>query len=570
MFIRRIKRANGQVGIVLVEGYRDNGKVKQRTVEYLGTESDLTKDDPEAVNKLIEKYKNEQNKKEAFIKLTLNLAEKIPTKNTVRNYGYFYLEKMFQELGLNQICEEIVASTKIQYSLKDCLELLCLMRALNPKSKKSSLEKGFDYFIDDYDLKLEQIYKSLTLLQENKEKIVSRMHEALCQKFQRKTEILHYDVTNYFFEIDEVDEFRKNGCSKEHRPNPIVQMGLFIDNQGLPVDFYLYEGNKPDCTTMKPSFDQIKKRYNTGKVIITADKGLNSASNLGYILSENNGYIVSQKIRGAKNDLQAMVLSSDGWKSNNDGSFRFKDFIRQINITYPNGEKHLHQQKVVCIWSEKYQIKEKATRDNLLDKIATLASDPNKFKQSCHTGMKKYIDEVTVDKNTGEENHDVAIQTSLNQNKITNDESLDGYYLIVTSEIGLSISEVIAKYRGLWRIEESFRVTKTDLKGRPVFVRTREHIEAHFLTCFIALTLVRMLEVALKHKYSSRKILDGINSAVVTELAKGIFSVNRRDPIINELDKMLDVDFSCRYVKKEDLRKYHSKILRAVYTTSKN
>lgn len=567
MFVRRIKRANGQVSIVLVEGYRENGKVKQRTVEYLGTESELTKNDPDAVNKLIEKYRNEQNKKEAFIKLTINLAEKISDRNTLRNYGYFYLDKMYQKLGLDKVCEEIQSQTDIEYSIDDCLKFLCFMRVLKPNSKKASLEKGFDFFMEDYEIKIEQLYKSLTLFHEYKNEIVERMHNQLCEKYNRNTEIIYYDVTNYFFEIDEADDFRKKGCSKEHRPNPIVQMGLFIDNQGLPVDFYLYDGNTADCSTLKPSFDDVKHRYASEKVIITADKGLNSGANLGYILSSNNGYIVSQKIRGASKQLKSQVLSDEGWHFNSQHDFKFKEFIREITVPYPDGTKHLHRQKVVCIWSEKYQVKEKNTRDNLLDKIAVLAANPTKFKQSCHTGMKKYIDEFSVDKITGLKSKTVTTQTELNQEKISEDEALDGYYLIVTSETQLSLSEVISKYRGLWRIEESFRITKTDLKGRPVFVRTREHIEAHFLTCFISLTMLRMLELRLKHQYSGRKIIDGLNSAMATELSKDIYSLNRRESVVDELDKILGINFDSRYVRIEDLKRYHSKILKSMYTT---
>lgn len=538
MFIRRIKRANGQVSIVLVEGYRENGKVKQRTVEYLGTESELTKNDPDAVNKLIQKYKDKQNSKDAFIKLTINLAEKISDKNSIRNYGYFYLDRMFKELGLDLLCDEIQSGTKEEYSLRDCLRLMCFMRALKPASKKSCLEKGYDYFLEDFNLKLEHLYKSLTTLAQHKSSFISSIHVNLCKKYNRKTEILYYDVTNFFFEIDKEDELRKKGCSKEHRPQPIVQMGLFIDNQGLPVDYYLYEGNKPDCTTLVPSFEQIKDNYNASRVIITADKGLNSGSNLGYILSQNNGYIVSQRIRGASKALTEEVLKEDGWHSNQNGEFRFKEFTRTVEIKYPDNSVHQHEQKVVCIWSLKYKMKEKSERDALLGSIASLAENATKFKQSCHKGMKKYIDETTVDKATGAENKNVKVKTSLNQEKIDRDELLDGYYLIVTSETKLTLAEIIEKYRGLWRIEQSFRITKSDIKGRPVFVRTKEHIDAHFLTCFITLTMLRMLEIRLGRKYSDKMIIDAVNSAMATDISKDIYQINVRDEVIDELDKL--------------------------------
>ena len=185
MFIRRIKRANGQISIVLVEGYRENGKVKQRTIEYLGTESELTADDPEAVNKLILKYKNKQNTKDAFIKLTLNLAEEISNTNKIRNYGYFFFDRMFKELELDVLCDEICSKTKVEYNLKDCLRLLCFMRALIPASKRRSLNKGCDYFFEDFNLKLEHLYKSLTVLAENKQNFINKIHRTLCDKYHQ-------------------------------------------------------------------------------------------------------------------------------------------------------------------------------------------------------------------------------------------------------------------------------------------------------------------------------------------------------------------------------------------------
>ena len=181
--------------------------------------------------------------------------------------------------------------------------------------------------------------------------------------------------------------------------------------------------------------------------------------------------------------------------------------------------------------------------------------------------MRKYIEEVTADKATGKENKSVKVSTSLNLEKIAKDEALDGYYLIVTSETELSLSEVIEKYRGLWRIEQSFRITKSDIHGRPVFVRTQEHINAHFLICFITLTILRMLEIRLNRKYSAKAIIDGLNSAVAVDIGKDIYQINRRDEVVDELDKLYGLDFSNRYVRKENLAIHHSEIINSVYTT---
>ena len=199
------------------------------------------------------------------------------------------------------------------------------------------------------------------------------------------------------------------------------------------------------------------------------------------------------------------------------------------------------------------------SRDALLENIEKLTSDSAKFKQSCHKGMKKYINEITVDKATGEERKTVKVKTALNLEKIEQDKELDGYYIIVTSETQLSLSEIISKYRGLWRIEQSFRITKSDIHGRPVFVRKKEHINAHFLTCFITLTMLRMLEIRLNN---------GINSAVAVDIGKNIYQINKRDEVIDELDKLYSLEFSNRYVRAEILNIYHSEIKGAVYTTA--
>ena len=182
--------------------------------------------------------------------------------------------------------------------------------------------------------------------------------------------------------------------------------------------------------------------------------------------------------------------------------------------------------------------------------------------------MKKYLDETVVDQTTGEENKSVKIKIGLNQQKIEKDEMLDGYYIIVTSETELSLSEIISRYRGLWRIEQSFRISKSELRGRPVFVRTSEHINAHFLICFITLTMLRMLEIRTQRKYSSTRIIDALKSTMATDIGKDIYQLNKKDEIICELEKMLGLEFNNRYVRKESLLLHKRKIQNSVYTTA--
>lgn len=565
MFIRKMKRKNGEVSIVLVEGYRVNGKVKQRTIKYLGTESSLIKDDPLAIEKLIEKYKKLPHA-DSTIELVLQLSEKIPENNCILNYGYFWIEKFYNDLGLDGLLSS--NDGKKQYNLNKITKFMVYSRCLYPGSRLDNYLHQ-DRFFESYEFELQQLYKSLTDLNNIKDKVIDTCHTNLCNKYNRDTSLLYYDVTNYFFEIDDEDKLRKRGVSKENRLSPIIQMGLFIDRLGLPVDFYLFPGNTPDCITLKPSFEKIKNKYKSEKVIITADKGLNSNSNIGYILSSNNGYIISQRIRGASSELRSKVLEEQGWIIPNE-SCKFKEFIREIKVKYPDNTVHIHKQKVVCIWSQKYWLKENSDREHLLDYIIKLASNPTKFKQKCHLGSKKYIDETIVDKKTLQKIDSAKILTSINSDKIAQDYDLDGYYLIVTSEINLSIPEIIKKYRGLWRIEESFRITKSDLSTRPVYVQTQEHIIGHFLICFLSLLILRMIELKLNNKYSVSKIRKALHSAQCSRIGKAVYALNKRHEAFVELETIYDCLINQHYIKEEDLRTYYKKVLKNIYTTSQN
>ena len=286
MYLRKIKRSNGEVSVVLVESYRKNGKIKQRTIKYLGTESSLIKDNPNAIEEL-KKYYASLPKREMEVTLRLNLKEKISESNIILNYGYFWLEKFFNQLGLPLICKHITSSTGIKYNLLDILRLLVFSRCLIPDSKKSTYLTR-DKFVEDFDIKLEDIYKSLDILYEYRRDIISTIGKNIREKYDLDTSITYYDVTNYFFEIDEPDDLRKKGVSKEHSPNPIVQMGLFIDKSGIPLDFSLFSGNTPDCSTLCSSFTQLKEQYKSERIILTADKGICTTDNLGLILRDNN------------------------------------------------------------------------------------------------------------------------------------------------------------------------------------------------------------------------------------------------------------------------------------------
>lgn len=555
MFVRRAKQRSGKHTIVLVEGYRDkDGKVKSRFIKSFGVEEELMKEDPDIFEHLRQQYKDK--KEEAKVNIELDLNQKNSREENFLIYGDIWIEKIYEDLGITKCLDKIQKGESIKYSLNNVLKTLVVNRCLLPDSKKAAHEKQ-ERFFGNTNVKLDDIYKGLTVFEQNKKEIVNAIQDNITKKYKRDLSIVFYDVTNVWFECEE-DEFRKKGCSKENRKEPIVQIGLFIDRSGLPIGYKLFSGEKLDCTTLVPAFSEIKEKYGTNKVIITADKGLNSGTNLSHIINNGNGYIVSQSIRKADKEFKERVISEEGYVYNSDQSFKIKDFIQERTIRDEEGRAKTIKEKVVCFWSENYQKKEKKERDKILKKIQEMVSKPSLYNQNNHKGAKKYIS-VKGEKET---------VLSLNQKKVEADEILDGYYTIITSETLLTNQEIIEKYRGLWRIEESFKVLKTDLEGRPVYVRTKEHIEAHFLICFIALTIMRIIQNLLKYKYSTEKIKSALCKAECCKITSSLLALRSNDDVFVELEQKYGVYLDRANVTLNEMINYRKSVMKTAITTN--
>jgi len=440
-------------------------------------------------------------------------------------------------------------------TLDSILKLLVFSRALNPASKQETINKQSNFFIDE-GVNLHDTYRSLELLSEFKEEIEAQIHNQISKQYQRDCSLVFYDVTNYYFESEVTIGSRQKGPSKELKKTGIVQMGLFIDSFGIPISYDLFPGNMHDSKTLIPSINKMRKKFNLGKITLTADKELNSNSNLSFLVENNDNYIVSQKIRGSKESFIKEVLCDSGYTVNKNKTFKLKSFIRQRKLE--NGK--IIDEQVICFWSKDFSDREKHKRTKLLDKIEKMIKTPSLLKASNSYGIKKYLDIKQIDKKTGK-----SLQTSpkitFKQDKYKKDESLDGYYVIITNDLSLTPTQVIQKYRGLWRIEESFRVIKHDLEGRPVYVRNDERINGHFLTCFIALTVMRILEHKLKNKYSVAKIQEALNSATATLIEKDIYLISDPTNTYKEMMKEFDLAFSKKYALVEEIRKYRKKFV---------
>lgn len=561
MFIRLSKSKTAKfTKVYLAEGYRDeNGKSKQRIIKSYGNLEDLEAVDPNILDKL--KLEAKSIKKNE-VKITLNLSNTNTEISKDKNYGHFFLDSIYKNLGITDFITNYKFETNFKYDLDEILRLLTFSRILDPMSKKAAVESQDTYF-EDFNVDLKSVYKSLSNLSEIKIDLQNHLNERVTSTYGRDVSLVFYDVTNYYFETDTEDDLKKKGLSKEKRSTPIVQMGLLIDSNGLPIAYDLFPGNTHDSSTLIPFIKNMRKQYNFGKVILTADKGLNSGKNLAYLKSEKDGYIVSQKIRGMSKAFVNEVLSEEGYACNANDTFKIKSFFRDRETKDENGEKVTLKEKVVCFWSKDYDEREKHKREKLEERIASYLESPAKLKSSNSYGIKKYLKLQNVDKETGEIK-DIEPFVEFDEDKYNLDVSLDGYYTIVTSELELSNEAIIEKYRGLWKIEESFKVLKTDLSGRPVYVRTEDHVEGHFLVCFLALLISRILEMKLDNKYSVRRIQESLKNATCREVTNGIYSLNKQDDTYRKLESVYNVALNYKNIRIETLRKYRKEIVHNV------
>ena len=542
--------------VYLVEGYRDKtGKSKQRTIKKYGNLEELEAEDPNILEKLKAEAKN---MKKNEVVITHNLLKLNSEQETDKNYGYFFLDNIYKSLEITEFVKKYKFEKNFKYNLDEILRLLTFSRILNPTSKKSTVAHQDEYF-KEFNVELKSVYKSLSNFSEMKIDLQNHLNEKVSETYGRDASLVFYDVTNYYFETEIEDDLKKKGPSKEKKSTPIVQMGLLIDSNGLPIAYDLFLGNTHDSSTLIPFIENMRKQYNFGKIILTADKGLNSGKNLAYLKSKNDGYIVSQKIRGMSKTFIDEVLSEKGYAHNGKGTFKIKSFFRDRETKDENGKKVVLKEKVVCFWSKNFNDREKHKREKLEERINAYLESPAKLKSSNSYGIKKYLKLQNIDMKTGEI-EEIEPFVEFDEEKYKRDVSLDGYYTIVTSELELKDEEVIEKYRGLWKIEESFRVLKSDLEGRPVYVRNIDHVEGHFLVCFIALLISRILEMKLENKYSIKRIQESLKNATCRKIGNGLYSLNKQNEVFRDIEKIFDVSLNYSKVRIEQLRNWKKEL----------
>ena len=473
-----------------------------------------------------------------------------------KNIGYLFLNPIFNQLGITDVLNKIKSESKIEYDLVGLVKLLVFERILNPKSKKKTYEERNRYIFPIVDSEqLKEIYRVLDVLNENSKKIQNRMNTKIKNSsIGRKTDLTYYDVTNFYFEtmygdeeIYETDEngqyvvddktgeikikekgFKKKGVSKENRKEPIVQLGLFIDNNGLPVFQESFPGNMQDKTTFTHIIKTSINESDLGRIVVVADNGMNTQENLSLLTDKGNGYIISKSVKRCWKSYSPWIQDNKDYVEIKDNTgvvtFKYKSRIVKRTLKYTDkesGEKHSKEvtEKEIVYWSKKHYEKELHQNQKFIEYLESCKEHPDKLKDKQRKSQ-EFIKVIKTDPKTGEivKTKDVVV---LLEDKIQKYKETMGYYMVITSEINDDDREIINKYHGLSRIEDSFRIMKGDLDGRPVYVWIKNHIKAHFLICFIALTIIRIIQYKiLKYENKSTLNVDGWEQGITAEKIK--------------------------------------------------
>ena len=589
LFIKKYKYPNGKVYCSIVDGYRINGKVKHSVVQKYGYFEDLSNKHEDADKFLVNELNRLKKEYESKYILKIDINQDNDFEDDTFNIGYAYLKKIFQDLNISSVLKNKQYSMNIEYSLSKACELLTYSRIIDPGSIKYNFEHKNQFF-EPFDLCIDDLYRSLKPILECKEDIFKTIWNNTKDKYNRDASTSYYDCTNYYFEIEYDDEdtkdengniikkgIRKRGPEKNHRPDPIVEMGLLLDNQGFPISYNIFPGNTSEKETLIPEIKNIKKRHHIDKVIVVADRGLNCSDNMiktaGLDLDKKNrdGYVYGQSVRGADQEFKNWVLEdnyiTDTITDENGNEIIFKHksrvYPKKMNITRDdkgltkNGNKRKQSitvdQKQMVYYSQKYADKQKRDRQMVIDKAKDLINNPGNYTRATSYGAAGYINNIKFDKKTGAVSD--GCELSLNEDKIKEDEKYDGYYSIVTSEEHLSDIEIRNIYRGLAKIEETFKVTKSEFNARPVHVRLEDHIDAHFLICFISLVIIRILQKEINNKYTIKNILEKIKNFKCTHETGNLYKFIGYKQEIQYMNRKLNLNLDKKYEKRDNLRK---------------
>ncbi|MEG1725980.1 MAG: IS1634 family transposase [Anaerovoracaceae bacterium] len=599
MYLNKQKKPNGDVYLSIREKYHvPKVGSREKTIQSLGYLSELKKsiDDPITYYTQYAKSLTEKKLFENSRTISIDMNEKLPIGTSdIKNVGYGMFKLIYKELEIDKFWNWKTRGRKMKFNTDQIFRLLTFSRALCPGSKRYTLDHK-DFFFETFDgFGLDDIYHALDIISENQQDLQEWIYEHSKKLCARDMSVSYFDCTNYYFDIgrpdvDLLDEngntvdkdgnntpakYRKRGPEKNHRPDPIVEMGLLMDKNGIPIAYDLFPGNESEKLHMRPIINRVKDRFEDCRIIYVADRGLNTSDNIYWINGDNkgetnsrDGYVYGQSVRGADAEFKVWVLSGryeTDQVSANDGNpitFQHKSRIHpkelQVNVTKPGQKKPVKKkvvvdQKQMVYYSEKYAKKQQKDRESMIERAKDLIKYPKKYDRITAKGSASYILNIAFDKSTGEIVKGKSLELDIE--KINEEEKYDGYYSIVTSELDMDDLEIRHVYRGLSKIEDSFKVTKTYLEARPIYVWLNEHIDAHFATCFLALVLVRLLEHKLGHAFSTNQILNALRNYNCMHLDTNTWKFTYYDEIIDSCAKAFDLHLDNKYKTQQEIQR---------------
>jgi len=560
----KISRSKNSASLYVIKSTWINGVHSTKIVEKLGTETELRKklhgaDPYEWAKKYIEELnqKEKEGKRDVLVKYSpVKVIEKDEQHSF--NGGYLFLQQIYHELKFNKLCAEISQKYKFTFNLNSILSRLLYSRIIYPSSKLATFQLSTK-FIEQPDFELQHIYRALEVIAKESDFIQSSLYNNSLKISKRNTGVLYYDCTNYFFEIEQEEGLKQYGPSKEHKPNPIVQMGLFMDGDGIPLAFSINKGNTNEQLTLKPLEEKILSDFDLSKFIVCTDAGLASASNRKFNSKGERAYITTQSIKKLKKHLMEWALDPKDWS--------FADDIEAYDITMLDEKKDWDkifykerwikenglEEKILVTYSMKYRDYQRNIRNSQIERAQkTIVSNPGKLKKCNPNDYKRFIEKshYTVDGEAAE--HETY---SINDVLISKEEAFDGFYAVCTN-LEDDASEIIKVNRRRWEIEECFQIMKSEFKARPVYLSRDDRIEAHFTTCFIALIIYRLLEKRLKDKYTCNEIVDGLRDMNFLEVkGEGYLPCYTRTDFTDDLHEVFGFRTDYQIVSTRQMKK---------------
>ena len=546
-----------------------NGKSTSKIFKKLGTLNELKEklgtDDRDEVMKWAKeqaRIATEMHKAESETVLVPLSPKSLINLNERRSFncGYLFLQKICSDLRIDNICRNIKGRHKFKYDIQAIITDLVYARILNPSSKKSS----YSYcqsLLEMPKYSLDNVYDALQILADESDYIQSDLYRNSNFLHARNKSVLYYDCTNFFFEIEQEDELRKYGKSKEHRPSPIVELGLFMDADGFPLAFDIYPGNQNEQTTLKPLEQKVIRDFECSKFIFCSDSGLGSKSNRQFNDLGDRSYVITQSLKKMKTEDRDIALNPAQYRKLgcdkfinlseldlNDPDVFNTVYYKEIPVT--NGPL---EETVIVTFSPKYRDYQRKIREGQIERARKMITSDGKIKKNRKNpnDPSRFIETVHV---TSDAEVAENIIATLNTEAIAEEEKYDGFYAVIT-DIEDDPAQIIAINKRRWQIEECFRIMKTEFKSRPVYVSTEKAIKAHFLTCFIALLVYRILENQLNCKYTVTEIVNTLSEMKLTNIGEmGYIPSYTRTALTDALHENAGFRTDTQIVKKSKLR----------------